>query len=50
MSAGGGFIAEECFKSVGWIVDGFCGYHAKIESIFQEVDSFFEQANQRSSC
>ncbi|ESR51456.1 hypothetical protein CICLE_v10033292mg [Citrus x clementina] len=37
MSAGGGFIAEECFKCVGWIVDGFCGYHAKIASIFQEL-------------
>lgn len=47
MSTGGGFIAEECFKCVGWIIDGFSGYHAKIESIFQEVDSFFEQAKSK---
>lgn len=43
MAVGGSFTAEECFPYVGWIIDWFTGYHARIQSIWEELDSFFEQ-------
>ncbi|KAL9420819.1 hypothetical protein AB3S75_038399 [Citrus x aurantiifolia] len=43
MAVGGSFTSEECFPYVGWIIDRFSGYQAKIESVFQEVDSFLGQ-------
>lgn len=39
----GCFTAEECFPYVGWIIDRFTGYHAKLDRVFYELDSFFQQ-------
>ncbi|KAL9420820.1 hypothetical protein AB3S75_038400 [Citrus x aurantiifolia] len=39
----GGFAAAECFPYVGWIIDRLNGYHAKLERVFQELDTLFQQ-------
>ncbi|KAK0573623.1 hypothetical protein LWI29_011076 [Acer saccharum] len=40
----GGFTTEECIPYVGWIIDRLNGYHAKLEKVFHELDTFFEKA------
>ncbi|KAK3223487.1 hypothetical protein Dsin_010512 [Dipteronia sinensis] len=40
----GGFTTEECFPYVGWIIDRLNGYHAKLEKVFHELNTFFEKA------
>lgn len=39
----GCFSAEECFPYLGWIVDRITGYNARIERIFLELDTLFQQ-------
>lgn len=39
----GGFTAAECFPYVGWIIDRLNGYHTKLERVFQELDTLFQQ-------
>lgn len=39
----GRFTAEEMFPNVGWIIDKLTGYHIKLERVFHELDTFFEQ-------
>ncbi|TXG56177.1 hypothetical protein EZV62_017490 [Acer yangbiense] len=40
----GGFTTEECFPYFGWIIDRLNGYHAKLEKVFHELNTFFEKA------
>ncbi|TXG56183.1 hypothetical protein EZV62_017496 [Acer yangbiense] len=40
----GGFTTEEFIPYVGWIIDRLNGYHAKLEKVFHELDTFFEKA------
>ncbi|TXG56178.1 hypothetical protein EZV62_017491 [Acer yangbiense] len=40
----GGFTTEECIPYVGWIIDRLNGYHAKLEKVFHELNTFFEKA------
>ncbi|KAK1575206.1 hypothetical protein Q3G72_003457 [Acer saccharum] len=40
----GGFTTEEFIPYVGWIIDRLNGYHAKLEKVFHELDTFFQKA------
>ncbi|KAL9401189.1 hypothetical protein Peur_005038 [Populus x canadensis] len=39
----GCFSAEECFPYPCWIVDRITGYNARIERVFLELDTHFQQ-------
>ncbi|XP_031284873.1 cytochrome P450 71B10-like [Pistacia vera] len=39
----GGFTANECFPYIGWIIDRLTSYHAKLERVFHELDTLFQQ-------
>lgn len=39
----GGFTANECFPYIGWIVDRLTGYYKKLERVFHELDTLFQQ-------
>ncbi|XP_010100353.2 LOW QUALITY PROTEIN: cytochrome P450 71B34 [Morus notabilis] len=42
-SALGSFAASDFFPYVGWIVDRLTGLHSKLESVFHELDNFYER-------
>ncbi|KAK9033993.1 hypothetical protein V6N11_050172 [Hibiscus sabdariffa] len=40
----GSFSYEECFPGFGWIIDRISGHSGRVERVFQELDTFFQQA------
>lgn len=40
----GEFSAEDCIPYMGWIIDRINGNHAKLERVFHEMDTIFENA------
>ncbi|XVF02586.1 hypothetical protein REPUB_Repub04eG0187400 [Reevesia pubescens] len=39
----GRFSREECFPGVGWILDRVNGHHKRVERVFHELDTLFQQ-------
>ncbi|KAL5759982.1 hypothetical protein ACOSP7_018484 [Xanthoceras sorbifolium] len=37
------FEGLECFPYIGWIIDRLNGYHAKLDKVFHELDTFFQK-------
>ncbi|KAK9019069.1 hypothetical protein V6N11_034108 [Hibiscus sabdariffa] len=40
----GSFSYEEFFPGFGWIIDRISGHNGRVERVFQELDTFFQQA------